>query len=40
MSFGCGLRGKHQVYYKGEGAGFPQVRAVVSCEFESARGSL
>jgi hypothetical protein len=21
---------KHKVYYKGEGAGFPQVRAVVS----------
>ncbi len=25
-----GLVGKHRVYYKGEGGGFPQVRAVVS----------
>ncbi len=30
MSFGCEPRGKHKVYYKGEGGGFPQVRAVVS----------
>ncbi len=25
-----GLVGRHRVYYKGEGDGFPQVRAVVS----------
>jgi hypothetical protein len=25
-----GLMEKHRVYYKGEGGGFPQVRAVVS----------
>jgi len=24
------LMGKHIIYYKGEGGGFPQVRAVVS----------
>jgi len=29
-SFGCRLCGSHRVYYKGEGGGFPQVRAVVS----------
>ncbi len=28
MPFGCGPHG--EVYYKGEGDGFPQVRAVVS----------
>jgi hypothetical protein len=28
--FGCSLRGELQVYYKGEGGGFPQVWAVVS----------
>jgi hypothetical protein len=28
--FGCGPMERHRVYYKGEGAGFPQVRAVVS----------
>jgi hypothetical protein len=27
---GAGLLAKHKVYYKGEGGGFPQVRAVVS----------
>jgi hypothetical protein len=26
MPFGC----RHRVYYKGEGGGFPQVRAVVN----------
>jgi hypothetical protein len=30
MPIGCGPRGKAQVYYKGEGGGFPQVQAVVS----------
>jgi hypothetical protein len=30
MSFGCGPCGKVQSNYKGEGGGFPQVRAVVS----------
>ncbi len=30
MSFGCEPCGEHIVYYKGEGGGFPQVRAVVS----------
>jgi hypothetical protein len=30
MSFGCGHLGEHKVCYKGEGGGFPQVRAVVS----------
>jgi hypothetical protein len=30
-SFGCGPRAlRHIIYYKGEGGGFPQVRAVVS----------
>jgi hypothetical protein len=29
--FGCvGLVERHRVYYKGEGGGFPRVRAVVS----------
>jgi hypothetical protein len=28
--FGCGPVGNHKIYYKGEGGGFPQVRAVVS----------
>jgi hypothetical protein len=28
--FGCGPHGGHKIYYKGEGGGFPQVRAVVS----------
>jgi hypothetical protein len=28
--FGCGPVERHKVYYKGEGGGFPQVRAVVS----------
>jgi hypothetical protein len=27
---GVGLMARHKVYYKGEGGGFPQVRAVVS----------
>jgi hypothetical protein len=26
----AGLVARHKVYYKGEGGGFPQVRAVVS----------
>jgi hypothetical protein len=30
MPFGCGPHGKHIVYYKGEGSGFPQIQAVVS----------
>jgi hypothetical protein len=30
MSFGCCHVASHRVYYKGEGGGFPQVRAVVS----------
>jgi hypothetical protein len=30
MPFGCGPRGRHKVYYKGEGGGFPQVQAAVS----------
>jgi hypothetical protein len=30
MPFECGPRGEAQIYYKGEGDGFPQVRAVVS----------
>jgi len=29
-----GLVERHGVYYKGEGGGFPQVRAVVSLVFE------
>jgi hypothetical protein len=29
-SFGCRLRGQPWVYYKGEGDGFPQVRAMVN----------
>jgi hypothetical protein len=27
---GVGPMAKHKVYYKGEGGGFPQVRAVVN----------
>jgi hypothetical protein len=27
----------HREYYKGEGGGFPQVRAIVSCESMYAR---
>jgi len=27
---GAGTMAKHKIYYKGEGGGFPQVRAVVS----------
>ncbi len=30
MSFDVGLVKRHKVYYKGEGGGFPQVRAVMS----------
>jgi hypothetical protein len=30
MPFGCGPMGRHRVYYKGEGGGFPQFRSVVS----------
>jgi hypothetical protein len=30
MPFGCGPHERYKVYYKGEGGGFPQVRAVVS----------
>jgi hypothetical protein len=30
MTFGCWSRGWAQVYYKGEGCGFPQVWAMVS----------
>ncbi len=30
MSFGCGPRGEAWVYYKGEGGGFPQVRAMMN----------
>jgi hypothetical protein len=30
MPFGCGLVERHTIYYKGEGGGFPQVRAAVS----------
>jgi len=30
MPFGCWPMAKHKVYYKGEGGGFPQVRAMVS----------
>jgi hypothetical protein len=30
MAFGCGPIEKHRQYYKGEGGGFPQVRAMVS----------
>jgi len=30
MPFGCWPMAKHRVYYKGEGGGFPQVRAMVS----------
>jgi len=30
MPFGCGFMERHKVYYKGEGGGFPQIRAVVS----------
>ncbi len=29
-SFGCGPMERRRVYYKGEGGGFPQVRAMVS----------
>jgi hypothetical protein len=28
--FGCGFVERHKSYYKGEGGGFPQVRAMVS----------
>ncbi len=30
MTFGCWLVAKHIEYYKGEGGGFPQVRAMVN----------
>jgi len=30
MPFDVGLVERHKVYYKGEGGGFPQVRAMVS----------
>jgi hypothetical protein len=30
MTFECWSHVRHKVYYKGEGGGFPQVRAVVS----------
>ncbi len=30
---------RHRVYYKGEGGGFPQVRAMVSLVCPVARGS-
>jgi hypothetical protein len=30
MPFRCGPCGEAQVYYKGEGGGFPQVRAMVN----------
>jgi hypothetical protein len=31
MPFGCGPRGEAlNIYYKGEGGGFPQVRVVVN----------
>jgi hypothetical protein len=31
MTFGCWSRGQaHDIYYKGEGGGFPQIQAVVS----------
>jgi len=30
MPFGCGPHGEAQIYYKGEGSGFPQVQAMVS----------
>jgi hypothetical protein len=30
MSFGCGPRGEHKIYYKGEGDDFPQVWVVVN----------
>jgi hypothetical protein len=30
MPFGCWHVAKHKIYYKGEGGGFPQVRAMVS----------
>ncbi len=30
MPFGCGPHGEAQSIHKGEGGGFPQVRAVVS----------
>jgi hypothetical protein len=30
MPFGCGFVEGHKVYYKGEGVGFPPVRAVMS----------
>ncbi len=33
-----GLVERHIIYYKGEGGGFPQVRAVVSLESEFACG--
>jgi hypothetical protein len=29
-TLGVGLVARHKVYYKGEGGGFPQVRALVS----------
>jgi hypothetical protein len=35
---GAGHVGRHIVYYKGEGGGFPQVRAVVS--FVSLRSPM
>jgi len=28
--FGCECRGRHKIYYKGEGGGFPQIRTVVN----------
>jgi hypothetical protein len=36
---GVGAVARHKVYYKGEGGGFPQVWAVVSCESKFAYGS-
>ncbi len=30
MNLGVGLVDRHKVYYKGDGGGFPQVRAMVS----------
>jgi hypothetical protein len=32
---GVGPVGRHKVYYKGEGGGFPQVRAVVNLVSQS-----
>jgi hypothetical protein len=30
MPFGCWSMARHKVYYKGEGGGFPKVRAVLN----------